>query len=82
MIFPTDSESANWQIVFKSGEVVQAELIKNEIENNDIKCFILNKKDSLYPMFGVFQLYVAKEDMNIAKVIIDAFLNNNDSEIK
>ena len=80
MIFPTDS--SNWQIIYKSGDGILSELLKNEIESNEIKCFIMNKKDTMYPLFGSYFLYVRHEDVAIAKTIIDVFLDKNEAETK
>lgn len=79
MIFPTNSD--NWQIVHKTENAILAELLKNELENNEIKCFIVNKKDSMYPIFGANILYTQTSDVNVGKVIIEVFLNKNESEI-
>ena len=80
MIFSV--ESPDWRLAFKSGNVMQVELLKNELENNEIRSFIVNKKDSLYPMFGASLLYVQIENAEVAKVIVDAFTNDNETEIK
>ncbi|WP_341226809.1 DUF2007 domain-containing protein [uncultured Arcticibacterium sp.] len=79
MILSTESE--NWQVVHKTENAMQAELLKNELENNEIKCFIVNKKDTMYPIFGANILYTQTSDEHVAKVIIEAFLNKNESEI-
>jgi len=80
MIFPIGT--SNWQIIYTSGDGILAELLKNEIESNEIKCIIVNKKDSMYPLFGSFLLYTINEDAAIAKTIIDVFLNKNEAEPK
>ncbi len=74
------TENADWEVVFKSGDAMKSELVKNEVENNDIGCILLNKKDTVYPMFGLYLLHVRKEDSAVAKVIIDVFMNKNDAE--
>ncbi|MFT5886510.1 MAG: hypothetical protein ACI9IP_002978 [Arcticibacterium sp.] len=78
MIFSTDN--ADWEVVFKSGDAMKSELVKNEIENNDMDCILLNKKDTMYPMFGLYLLHVRKADAAVAKIIIDVFMNKNDAE--
>ncbi|AWW00610.1 putative signal transducing protein [Arcticibacterium luteifluviistationis] len=80
MILSTESD--NWQIVYKTENAMQAELLKNDLENNEIKCFIVNKKDTMYPIFGANILYTQTSDVNVAKVIIEVFLNKNESEIE
>jgi hypothetical protein len=76
MIFST--ESPDWTIIHKEKSVIQAELIKNEIESNEIPCYIINRKDSSYPIFGNYILYVPKDRAEVAKVIVSVFLDNND----
>jgi hypothetical protein len=78
MIFPTDT--SNWIIIHKSGDAILSELLKNEIESNEIKCFIVNKKDTMYPLFGSYLLYVSRLEAAIAKTIIDVFLDKNETE--
>jgi hypothetical protein len=78
MIFPT--ESSNWQIIHKSSDAILSELLKNEIESHEIKCFIVNKKDTMYPLFGSYLLYVSHTHAAIVKTIIDVFLDKNETE--
>ncbi|MGK0138811.1 MAG: hypothetical protein ACI9DJ_002267 [Algoriphagus sp.] len=78
MIFSTDN--ADWEVVFKSGDTMKSELVKNEIENNDMDCILLNKKDTMYPMFGLYLLHVRRVDAAVAKIIIDVFMNENDAK--
>lgn len=72
MIFST--ESPDWQIIHKEGNAMLAELLKNEVESNEIQCHLINRTDSSYPIFGSYILYVPKEHANVAKVIVDLFL--------
>jgi hypothetical protein len=80
MIFPTDT--SDWKIVYKSGDGILSELLKNEVESHDIKCFIVNKKDTMYPLFGSYLLYTPQNHADVAKTIIEVFLNKNEEETK
>lgn len=72
MIFST--ESSDWQIIHQESDSLKAELLKNELQSHDIQCFLINRKDSSYPIFGMQVLYVPKENADIAKVIVDEYL--------
>ncbi|MGR3812250.1 hypothetical protein [Jiulongibacter sp. NS-SX5] len=78
MIFSVDSP--DWVIMRKSGDAMQMELLKNELQNNEINCFLVNKKDTMYPLFGAYMLYVEKKYADIAKALIDNFIESNDAE--
>jgi hypothetical protein len=77
MIFPTNT--SNWKIIHKSGDGILSELLKNEVESNEIKCVIVNKKDTMYPLFGSYHLYTPQNHADVAKTIIDVFLNKNEA---
>lgn len=78
MIFST--ESKDWKIVYQTKDGLQSELIKNDLESNDVPCFIVNRKDSNYPIFGKYDLYVQAAKTDIATVIIKRYLENDDLE--
>ncbi|MCR9063641.1 MAG: DUF2007 domain-containing protein [Cytophagales bacterium] len=80
MIFSTQSE--DWQIIHKSENAMQMELLKNELQNNEIECVLINKKDSIYPVFGAYFVYVRTKDMDAARIITEAFLNEHDEETR
>lgn len=76
MIFST--ESKDWKIVHQTKDGLKAELIKNELESNEVGCFIVNRKDSNYPIFGKYDLYVQADKADIAKVILELYLEKDD----
>lgn len=78
MIFST--ESKDWKIIHQNKNGLQAELIKNDLESNDVACFIVNRKDSNYPIFGKYDLYVQANKSDIATVIVKRYLEKNDLE--
>ncbi|MDD5507123.1 MAG: DUF2007 domain-containing protein [Bacteroidales bacterium] len=59
----------NWTLVYSSGQLYSAELMKQLLAENDIQAIIVNKKDSSY-LFGDVELYVGYEDAFRARQII------------
>ena len=41
----------------------KAEIVKQMLEENNIKVVLLNKQDSSYLMFGLVELYVQKDQV-------------------
>jgi len=52
----------NWQSIYSTQYEYKAEIIKAVLEENDIKCFVLSKKDSAY-LFGEIELYVSPDNV-------------------
>ncbi len=48
----------------------RAEITKQMLEEKNINVVLLNKQDSSYLMFGTIDLYVAQEQLNLAKELI------------
>ena len=76
MVFSVDSP--DWILVFKSEEIFKAELLKNELDNQEINSVLVNRKDTMYPLFGQANLYVETRNADIARIIIENFLTQND----
>lgn len=51
-----------WKQVFLSGEMYQAEIARELLENNGIAAVVLNQKDSSYTAFGNIEVYVNEHD--------------------
>jgi hypothetical protein len=62
----------NWVIIYSTAQVYEAELVKSVMEDNEIECVIMNKKDSTYG-FGDIELYVPTEAAFKAKQLISDF---------
>jgi len=60
----------NWINIFKSDNPIEAEIIKQMLEENNITAVMLNKQDSSYNMFGSIDLYVKEENQTIALQLI------------
>jgi len=59
-------------LLYSTNRQYQAELLRNLLADNNIHCFIINKKDSAY-LFGDIELYVNPEDFMRAKLLTDKF---------
>ena len=76
MVFSVDSP--DWSLIYKSNDVFQVELLKNELDNQEINTVLVNRKDTMYPLFGQANLYVETRNADIARIIIENFLTQND----
>lgn len=63
----------DWVKIYVSNQIHKVEIVKATLEENGIKSFEINKKDSSYISVGEIELYVKAEDEILSKVII----NNN-----
>jgi hypothetical protein len=59
----------DWQCIFTTQNDYTAEIVKAVLEDNEIKCFVISKKDSAY-LFGEIELYVANDNVLKAKQIL------------
>jgi Putative prokaryotic signal transducing protein len=64
---------ANWVTIFKEKDRVRAELLKNELENNNIESVILDKVDHNYPVLGIIEIKVQESQKALAEIIINDF---------
>lgn len=60
----------NWEMIMSTKNSARAELTRALLEQNNLKAVILNKKDSNYPMFGFFEVYVPNDEAETAKNIM------------
>lgn len=61
--------TGNWVRIHVVSQEYEAEMVKGLLEENDIDCVIVNKKDSAY-LFGEIEIFVDVENAFIAKQII------------
>jgi len=61
--------------IYSVGNPYQAELIRQMLTDHDIHSFIVNKQDSAYK-FGDIELYVDRDDVIRAKMLIREFEEN------
>lgn len=71
--------SKNWSLAYKTTLEYRAQMIKDLLEDNDIKVAIINKKDSAYVLLGEIEIYVSHEKLIIAKHLIKSLLENEKS---
>ena len=60
----------NWIKVFESKEMIKAEITRERLEEGGVPAVILNKQDSLYPVFGVCEVHVPAKDLTTAQNIL------------
>ena len=70
-IVPQKTDFDDKQVVYRTHEDHLARLIVMKLEEEGIKVFYINKKDSSYNNFGQIELYVQRDDVIRAKYIID-----------
>ena len=60
----------HWAKAFQSGQVIRAEIAREILEQNGIAAVIVDKKDSNYPVFGMYEVHVPAVDLPQAQTII------------
>jgi hypothetical protein len=65
---------SDWVIVFTSPQTWEAEFIKGLLQQSNIECISLNKRDSSY-LIGEVEIYVSTADAFSAKQIIQQHLS-------
>lgn len=70
-IVPQKTDFDDKQVVFRTHEEHLARLNIMKLEEEGIRVFYINKKDSSYNNFGQIELYVERDDVVRAKYIID-----------
>ena len=66
----------DWILVYQTEEEYQAEVVKQLLEHNELHPVIMDKKDDEFRSFGVVNIYVAPQEADAAKKIIQ----DNESE--
>lgn len=63
----------NWIKVFEDGKQIRAEIVKGVLEENEIQAVVLSKKETVYQIFGTYEVLVKREDaMKATKLIQNA----------
>lgn len=63
----------NWIKVFEDGKQIRAEIVKGVLEENEIQAVVLSKKETIYQIFGTYEVLVKREDaMKATKLIQNA----------
>lgn len=65
----------DWVCVFHTGENFQAEIAKEILENEEIKCVLINEHDSLFPSIGNIEVMVHKDFQEKATELLKDLIN-------
>jgi len=60
----------NWIKVFESSAQVRAEIVKGVLEEHGIQAVVLNKMETVYKLFGTYQVLVQRENSILASTIV------------
>ncbi|MFN4084133.1 MAG: DUF2007 domain-containing protein [Bacteroidia bacterium] len=67
----------NWVKVFGSNQLIEAEMIKSLLLENDIEAILINKIDSSY-LFGQAEIFCLPDDVLAAKKLILTYFEPNE----
>ncbi|MBW8334718.1 MAG: DUF2007 domain-containing protein [Prolixibacteraceae bacterium] len=65
----------DWVCVFQTGQSFQAEIAKEILENEEIKCVILNENESAFPSVGNIEVMVHKDFAEKATEFLKDLIN-------
>lgn len=68
------------KLVHTTQDRITANLIKAELENNDIETVIMDKKDSAINSFGFLEIYVTEMEYELARQVISETLAQTEEE--
>ncbi|MHA7131555.1 putative signal transducing protein [Algoriphagus namhaensis] len=60
----------NWVKVFEDAQQVRAEIVKGVLTAQDIPAVVLSKKETVYQVFGTYEVHVKREDVLTATNVI------------
>ena len=64
------SDKIKWICIYKSNNKFDAEVVKGNLESNEVPCVMINKQDSSYMSFGYVELHVPEEFKTQAENLI------------
>lgn len=59
----------DWALIYESTNETKIEMARQLLENSEIECVVINKKDRSYG-FGDYELYCLRENVIRAKMIL------------
>ena len=65
----------DWVCVFQTGENFKAEIAKEILENEEIKCVLINEHDSIFPSIGDIEVMVHKDFQEKATELLKDLIN-------
>lgn len=67
-----------WKKIKVYTNAIEAEIVKQMLEESGIPAIVLNKQDSSYLVFGKIELYVNQQDQQQALVLIESTTESED----
>lgn len=67
-----------WKKIKVYTNAIEAEIVKQMLEESGIPAIVLNKQDSSYLVFGKIELYVNQQDEQQALVLIESTTDSED----
>jgi hypothetical protein len=61
----------NWVKIFESKQPIQAEIVRETLDQNEIAAIIFDRQDSLYPVLGMYEVHVPFESQAKAQNILN-----------
>ena len=75
-----NNQNIKWVCIYKSNRRFEAEVVKGNLESENIPCILLNKQDSTYMAFGYVELHVPEEFEKAAEqVLLSQDFNPNEN---
>ncbi len=68
------------KLVHTTQDRITANLIKAELENNDIETVIMDKKDSAINSFGFLEIYVTEPEYELARQVVAETIQQDEEE--
>ncbi|TLU98983.1 putative signal transducing protein [Dyadobacter luticola] len=59
-----------WVKAYQSSQAIRAEIARELLEQGGIAAVIMNKKDSSYPVFGMYEVHVPASELSQAQIIL------------
>ncbi|NVK48680.1 MAG: DUF2007 domain-containing protein [Cyclobacteriaceae bacterium] len=60
-----------WIKVFETPQQIRAEIVKGVLEENEIPAVVLNKKETVYQVFGLYEVHVNRANALRATTLIN-----------
>lgn len=60
----------SWIKVFENQNQIRAEIVKGVLEENGISAVVMNKKETVYHVFGTYEVLVTNENVLEAMKLI------------
>jgi len=69
----------NWNNIYSSTNLVEAEILKHVLLENNIDVVDINRQDSSYLMFGTIDLYIKNNNQKKALQLIEKHQNERNN---